>query len=75
MDKLASETATLIKAAMEESGVSILELSEQAGIPRTTLYRKLSGFYPFDLDELERIARALGVKVAALMPVLNKAVA
>lgn len=43
------------------------ELHSRTGIPVSVLNRKLTGNEPIDLDELDHIAAALGVPVAALI--------
>lgn len=55
-----------VQAAVSEKGVTSYTLAQQAGIPRTTLDRRLAGVDPFKLDELERIAAALDVPVESL---------
>ena len=59
-------TAAAVEAARIEKGMTRLELSEASGIPRPTLYRRLDGHVPFDIDELERVANALGVDPVTL---------
>lgn len=56
-----SEVVGLVKAAIEERGVPLQRLAETAGIPRTTLKRKLRGFSSFTVVELILIAEALDV--------------
>lgn len=63
---MVSETASLVASRIDtsrkEAGVSELSLSEQTGIPYTTLRRKLRGRgKPFDIPETVRIGRALSV--------------
>lgn len=59
--------ARAVTAEMARQNVSQVDLSTRAGIPRPTLQRRLSGFSPFTVDELDRIAQALRVEVVALM--------
>ena len=59
--------ADKVVAAMHAKDVSRLALADKAGIPRTTLIRRLTGTSPFTVDELARIAGALGVDVVALV--------
>lgn len=60
-------TARAVNLALESAGKSQLSASEQTGIPRTTLLRRLSGVSPFTVDELQRIADLLGVPVHSLI--------
>lgn len=62
-------TAQAVTEALVESGKSQLSLSDETGIPRTTLLRRLSGATPFTVAELQRIAEALGVPVVSLLGV------
>jgi class 3 adenylate cyclase len=41
-------------------------LSDQTGIPLTTLHRELRGQTPFNLDHLARVATALGDTVSSI---------
>ncbi len=54
--------------AINDAGVSVNELATKTGIPRTTLNRTLAGHRPATLDELARIAKALGRQPADLLP-------
>lgn len=52
-----------VEAAMQEAGESRLGLAEKAGIARPTLNRSLDGHRPFNTDELDNIAKALGKEI------------
>lgn len=59
-------SATVIRKvadAMDAASETRLGLSEKTGIPRPTLNRSLDGHRPFNTDELEAIAKALGLDV------------
>ena len=61
--------AVAVAEAMEQVGMSRLALAEASGIPAATLYRRLRGYAPgFTLDELGRIADALGVDMLRFIP-------
>lgn len=53
--------AARVNAAIERSDLSKSDVSDITGIPRETLRRRLAGINAFDVDELERIAQALGM--------------
>jgi len=53
-----NELADTIKDALKASNLSQRDLADEAGIPLTTLNRKLNGA-PLDWDELRAIARVL----------------
>lgn len=55
-----------ILAEMERQGVTQVDLARDANVPRATLQRRLAGS-PFSIDELERVAQALGVEVSELV--------
>lgn len=59
--------AERVTAAITAVGETQLGVSEKTGIPRSTLMRRLSGVTPFNTDELDAIARALGVDLACLV--------
>lgn len=42
-------------------------LAEQTGISRSTLWRKMTGDSPFDLNECAAIAKAFGMTLAELV--------
>lgn len=62
------ETATRVQAALDAAGRTPLAVSEQTGIPRTTLLRRLTGTSPFTIAELDLISGNLGVPVHSLIP-------
>ena len=51
---------------MDAKGITQVDLARDANIPRATLQRRMAGA-PFTIDELERIAKALGVEVVTLV--------
>lgn len=59
--------AAEILRELGRQGLTLDELHSRTGIPVSVLNRKLTGNEPIDLDELDQIATALGVPVAALI--------
>lgn len=64
---LTQQVAARVQKAMESAGVSQLRLSEETGIARATLIRRLAGRSPFRVDELEAIAAVLECSAASLL--------
>ena len=65
----APQTETdLINQALNTKGISINALADQTGIPFSTLRRSLKGDRALNLLELRKIAAALNVSPAALLP-------
>ncbi len=62
-----TRVAGTVRAAMGNSGMSQVALSEATGISRTTLSRRLNGQIPFTMDELAAIANHLGVRASDLL--------
>lgn len=61
-------TAEVVRAAMKRAGATIATVSESTGIAPTTLKRRLKAASSFRLDELYRIAKALGIEYHQLIP-------
>lgn len=56
-----------VRHRMSVSGMTVSEMSATAGVPRTTLVRRLMGLGGgFKVDELADVAEALNTSVAAL---------
>lgn len=53
------EVAGLVARAMTEKGISRMKLSDETGIPNTTLKRKINAQTPFDFEDLYLISTAL----------------
>ncbi|RCS81822.1 helix-turn-helix domain-containing protein [Brachybacterium alimentarium] len=60
--------AAEVRAEMARQRTSRKELADATGISLSTLRRRLDDDTPFALDELPRVAHALNVPIAALMP-------
>ena len=56
-----------IETAMKAAGLSEVALCEKAGIARTTFRRHMATGDTFDLRQLAGVARALDMKVSALL--------
>lgn len=67
----ASYVAERVSEAIKEHGVTVVWLCERTGIPRSTLNRRLTGAAAFDMNELDRIASALRISTASLLPVVS----
>ena len=59
--------AERVRSAMVDKGQTAKSLAEAAGIPRTTLARRLTGNSSFTLNELDAIAPLLGLTAAHLL--------
>jgi predicted transcriptional regulator len=59
--------ASEVSKQISKSGVTVVWLCEETGIPRSTLSRRLSSRSSFTLNELQRIAEALRVPVSDLL--------
>ncbi len=64
---LAAAVTDEVKRRTSSLALSQRGLAERAGIPPTLVHRAWRGERPFELDELERIADALGVSVVWLI--------
>lgn len=59
--------AETVVAEMHRAGLVQRTLSEETGIPLATLNRRLKGYTPFLVTELDAIARTLGTTGSSLM--------
>ena len=69
----AQMVAENVAAQIARYGVKIAWLSDETGIPRVTLHRRLTGRTPFNLTELAAIAAALRIPIAELLTDLDAA--
>lgn len=60
---LPSRVATEIRVEMARQRVNQVVLAQKTGLSQSYISRRLVGTATFDLDDLERIADALGVPV------------
>lgn len=52
-----------LKAAISDSGMTMIAISSKSGILRETLYNKLSGKGEFTVSEIEGLSRTLHLSV------------
>lgn len=64
---ITKRTAERVAAGIESAGLTALAVSEETGIPRTTLHRRLTGTSPFTITELGNIATLLNVAPESLI--------
>lgn len=64
------QLADNVAAAIKRANKSVHGVAVEAGVPPTTLDRRLrsAGDSPMTIRELKRVADVLGVSVASLMP-------
>ncbi|MEO3927866.1 helix-turn-helix transcriptional regulator [Micromonosporaceae bacterium B7E4] len=65
--RLRERTAEEIRVHLARRRMSAAELSRRTGLKQPYVSRRMTGEIAFDLDDLEVIARELGVKVADLI--------
>lgn len=56
-----------IRAEMARQQITVDALSEQSGIPISTLRRSVKGYRPFTINELFVITRLLGISVVEII--------
>lgn len=64
-----NDTADLIAEAMQDADRSMKWTADRAGIANATFRRKIHGGGDFTVSEVARIAKALGIHPADLLPV------
>ena len=67
MDNSPPPIIRAITHQMETTGTSLLQLSRDADIPRSTLQRRLRTGRGLQLDEISRIAAALGTTASQII--------
>jgi transcriptional regulator with XRE-family HTH domain len=66
MERTTTErTAAIVRAEAARHKLSTRELGKLLNRSRTTVWRRLNGEYPFDVEELSAIADRLGIPVGA----------
>ena len=65
--RLRERTAEEIRVLLARRRMSAAELARRTGLKQSTMARRMTGETAFDLDDLEVIATALGVKVSDLV--------
>lgn len=58
-----ASVAAAVDEALRQAGISQTHLSHKTTIPVSTLNRALRGMAPFNVSQLDAIARCLGVPV------------
>lgn len=66
-NELARQVAARVRAAIETSEYSSRHVADLTGIPRETLRRRLNDLQPFSIDEIELVARCLGIDPDAFL--------
>lgn len=69
---LATTVSQTVLDVLAARSISQRVLSEQTGIPFTTLHRRLHGS-PFTIDELEKVGAYLGITVTQLVSAIGTA--
>ena len=60
-------TAAIVRAEVARHKIRTHDLAELLGRSRTTVWRRLNGEYPFDVEELAAIAGRIGVPVSTFV--------
>lgn len=66
-DHLIRGLAEVIRAAIDERGLTLREVSDATGIPTTTLHRRITQPSPFNITELASLATLMGTTAVDLM--------
>lgn len=66
-ESLTAPLAAVVNRKMKAAGLSTLKVSEETGIPRITLRRRLAAHRGFTLEEVGAIARVLHTTTTALV--------
>lgn len=64
----AEQVAEAVRVELARRRTSGRAMARELGWSFTTTARRLNGSSPFDIDELDAVARFLGVPVSALLP-------
>lgn len=59
--------AANVRAELAAQKITGTALAARIGVTRTTMYRRLAGTAPWPIDEIDAVARVLGVSVEALL--------
>jgi transcriptional regulator with XRE-family HTH domain len=60
-DDYPSQVRRRVRVALAERGMSAAALARALGWPQSYLARRMSGRTPFDVEDLEHVARALDI--------------
>jgi transcriptional regulator with XRE-family HTH domain len=61
-------TAAVVRAELARRKIRGGDLAAVLGCSRTTMWRRLNGEHPFDIDELSAVAAHIGVPLSDLLP-------
>lgn len=67
--------AARVLAAIDEKNLAYTAVGEAAGIPKSTFERRIKGLNPFDTDEIDAVARVLGMAPEDLVAPRSQAAA
>jgi transcriptional regulator with XRE-family HTH domain len=65
---LADRIINAVQVALDVKGVSGSELARRLGVSQTYVWRRMTGEVSFSIDDLDRVAQALGISVEQLLP-------
>jgi predicted transcriptional regulator len=60
--------ASVIRSRLDELDWTATQLSQEAGIVQSRMFRIVKGRSPIRLEEVAPIAKALGMEIEALLP-------
>lgn len=66
-EQLSNAVAEEIRRLLDDRGMSGNQLAKATGIPQSSIAKKLRGVTAFDIDDVDRICRALDVKASDLL--------
>ena len=58
-----SQIIQAIRSKMEQQGVTIYKIAQDSGVPYTTCYRLLNQIGRHQIDVVESLAKAVGLKL------------
>lgn len=67
LSRLSWRVIDTIQKTIDSLDMTDAEVIAKSGVPRNTFYRKMRGETPFNTDDLDRIATALGVDPFTLL--------
>lgn len=66
--RLTDRVAAEIRAELGRQGITALEIAQRLSVSRSWMSYRLTGQQVIDLDDVEKIAAALGVPISQLLP-------
>jgi len=70
--ELARHLAAVVLELADERGLSVNAVCKAAGLPQSTTSRRLRGLAALDADDVEGLARALGMTGAELVDLAER---